>query len=124
MSITIKKNLKPTFEVIGMLCDKPLSKDLNKYELTRFLNCHSTNLLIGKPGSGKTTLMLSLFNKMLRGCFHNIYLFQPSYSRASMKKDIFEELPDEQKANSGAVGTWSRSNHDCLRAGARFGQYY
>jgi DNA replication protein DnaC len=97
MSITIKKNLKPTFEVIGMLCDKPLSKDLNKYELTRFLNCHSTNLLIGKPGSGKTTLMLSLFNKLLRGCFHNIYLFQPSHSRASMKKDIFEELPDEQK---------------------------
>ena len=97
MSITIKKNLKPTFEVIGMLCDKPLSKDLNKYELTRFLNCHSTNLLIGKPGSGKTTLMLSLFDKMLRGCFHNIYLLQPSHSRASMKKDIFEELPDEQK---------------------------
>ena len=97
MSITIKKNIKPTFEVIGMLCDKPLSKDLNKYELTRFLNCHSTNLLIGKPGSGKTTLMLALFNKMLRGCFHNMYLFQPSHSRASMKKDIFEELPDEQK---------------------------
>ena len=97
MSITIKKNIKPTFEVIGMLCDKPLSKDLNKYELTRFLNCHSTNLLIGKPGSGKTTLMLSLFNKLLRGFFHNIYLFQPSHSRASMKKDIFEELPDEQK---------------------------
>jgi hypothetical protein len=97
MSITIKRNIKPTFEVIGMLCDKPLSKDLNKYELTRFLNCHSTNLLIGKPRSGKTTLMLSLFNKMLRGCFHNIYLFQPSHSRASMKKDIFEELPDEQK---------------------------
>ena len=41
--------------------------------------------------------MLALFNKMLRGCFHNIYLFQPSHSRASMKKDIFEELPDEQK---------------------------
>ena len=57
-----------------MLCDKPLSKDLNKYELTRFLNCHSTNLLIGKPRSGKTTLMLSLFNKLLRGWFHNIYL--------------------------------------------------
>jgi len=90
MSITIKKNIKPTFEVIGMLCDKPLSKDLNKYELTRFLNCHSTNLLIGKPGSGKTTLMLALFNKMLRGCFHNIYLFQPSHSRASMKKDILK----------------------------------
>ena len=40
---------------------------------------------------------VSLFNKLLRGCFHNIFLFQPSHSRASMKKDIFEELPDEQK---------------------------
>ena len=27
MSITIKRNIKPSFEVIGMLCDKPLSKD-------------------------------------------------------------------------------------------------
>ena len=97
MSISIKKNIKPTFENVEMLCDKPLSKSLSKYDLTKFLNCHSTNLLIGKPGSGKTTLMISLFNKLLRGCFHNIFLFQPSHSRASMKKDIFEELPDEQK---------------------------
>lgn len=97
MSITIKKNVKPTFEMIEMLCDKPLSKSLDKYEMTKYLNCHSTNLLIGKPGSGKTSLMLALFHKLLRGCYHNIYLFQPSHSRASMKKDIFEELPDEQK---------------------------
>lgn len=95
--ISIKKNLKPQFEMIPMVCDKPLSKKLDKYELTRFLNCHSTNLLIGKPGSGKTSLMLALFNKMLRGVFHNLFLFQPSPSRASMSKDIFEELPDDQK---------------------------
>ena len=97
MSITIKENKKPTFEIINMLCDKPLSKSLDKYDVTKFLNCHSTNLLIGKPGSGKTTLLISLFNTLLRGCYHNIYLFQPRHSRASMEKDIFEELPDEQK---------------------------
>ncbi len=97
MSISIKKNAKPTFEIIGMNCDKPLSKSLDKYELTKFLNCHSTNLLIGKPGSGKTTLLISLFHKLLRGCFHTIYLFQPTHSRASMKKDIFEQLADDQK---------------------------
>ena len=89
MSISIKKNIKPTFENVEMLCDKPLSKSLSKYDLTNFLNCHSTNLLIGKPGSGKTTLMISLFNKLLRGCFHNIFFFQPSHSRASMKKIYF-----------------------------------
>jgi len=82
-----------------MKCDKPLCKELDKYEMTKFLNSHSTNLLIGKPGSGKTSLMIAIFNKLLRGVFHNIYLFQPTHSRASMKKDIFEELPEDQKYN-------------------------
>jgi hypothetical protein len=38
MSISIKKNIKPTFENVEMLCDKPLSKSLSKYDLTNFLN--------------------------------------------------------------------------------------
>ena len=99
MSITIKQNIKPKFEMVEMKCDKPLCKELDKYEMTKFLNSHSTNLLIGKPGSGKTSLMIAIFNKLLRGVFHNIYLFQPKHSRASMKKDIFEELPEDQKYN-------------------------
>ena len=86
MSITIKQNIKPKFEMVEMKCDKPLCKELDKYEMTKFLNSHSTNLLIGKPGSGKTSLMIAIFNKLLRGVFHNIYLFQPTHSRASMKK--------------------------------------
>jgi DNA replication protein DnaC len=97
MNITIKKNIKPKFEIVEMKCDKPLSKQLEKYEMTKFINYHSTNLLIGKPGSGKTSLMIAIFNKLLRSVFHNIYLFQPTHSRASMKEDIFEELPDDQK---------------------------
>jgi DNA replication protein DnaC len=97
MSITIKKNVKPKLELVEMLCDKPLSKELEKYDMLKFINCHSTNLLIGPPRSGKTALTISIFNKLLRGVFHNLYLFQPSHSRKSMKKDIFEELPDDQK---------------------------
>jgi nucleoside-triphosphatase THEP1 len=80
-----------------MLCDKSLSPKLDRYDLTRFINCHSTNLLIGAPGSGKTTLLISFFDKILRSCYHNIYLFQPSHSRASMKRDIFETVPECQK---------------------------
>lgn len=90
-------NHKPRLEAMEMLCDKKLSSRLDKYELTKFLNCHSTNLLIGKPGSGKTTLMISYFDKLLRGCYNNIFLFQPSHSRASMKRDIFSEIPEDQK---------------------------
>ena len=97
IALKLKINRKPKLEAMEMLCDSKLSSRLDKYELTKFLNCHSTNLLIGKPGSGKTSLMISYFDKLLRGCYNNIFLFQPSHSRASMKRDIFEEIPEEQK---------------------------
>ncbi len=95
--LKLKINRKPRLEAMEMLCDTKLSPRLDKYDLTRFLNCHSTNLLLGRPGSGKTTLLIAFFDKLLRSCFNNIYLFQPSHSRASMKRDIFEEIPFDQK---------------------------
>jgi hypothetical protein len=95
--LVLKVNRKPRLEAMEMLCDTKLSPRLDKYDLTRFLNCHSTNLLLGAPGSGKTTLLIAFFDKLLRSCFNNIYLFQPSHSRASMKRDIFEEIPCDQK---------------------------
>jgi GTPase SAR1 family protein len=97
--ITIKKNSKPDLTVCKMNCDKELHTKLNKYELTSYLNCHSTNLLIGKPRSGKTSMLYSLFKHkdLLRKCYHTIYLFQPSHSRVSMKDKIFDKLPDNQK---------------------------
>jgi hypothetical protein len=99
MSFELIKNEKPNLKKCEMLCDEVLNKKLDKYELTKFLNCHQTSLLIGKPKSGKTSLLYSLFeNKTLfRGVFHNIFLFQPSQSRASMKDKLFDDLPEEQK---------------------------
>lgn len=95
----IKKNKSPKLEQTKMLCDKILDKKMEKYELTKFINCHSSNLIIGKPGSGKTSLLYSLFatSDLLRNVFHNIFLFQPTPSRASMKDPLFDELPDENK---------------------------
>ena len=97
--ITIQKNKKPKLKACEMICDKELNAKLNKYELTKFLNSHTTNLLIGKPRSGKTSLLYSLFqsSRCLKKCFHNIYLFQPSHSRGSMKDKLFDKLPDDQK---------------------------
>ena len=97
--ITIQKNKKPKLKACEMICDKELNAKLNKYELTKFLNAHTTNLLIGKPRSGKTSLLYSLFqtSKCLKKSFHNIYLFQPSHSRGSMKDKLFDKLPDDQK---------------------------
>ena len=99
MSLRIKENDKPPLSVCKMVCDGGLHEKLNKYDLTKFMNAHETNLLIGRPGSGKTSLLYSLFKspKLFRKVFHNIFLFQPNQSRASMQDNIFERIPDNQK---------------------------
>jgi len=97
--ITLKKNPKPDLPICQMLCDVPLHDKLDAYDLTKFMNCHSTNLLIGKMGSGKTNLLYSFFKskKLMNKVYDTIILFQPSSSRASMKDKLFDQLPDEQK---------------------------
>lgn len=99
MSIEIKVNDAPILAKCEMLCDGGLNEKLNKYDLTKFINHHTTNLLIGRPNSGKTSLLYSLFKspKLLNKVYHNIYLFQPDASRASMKDKLFDKLPDENK---------------------------
>jgi len=102
MNIQIIENTKPNLEPPMMICDKPLHKKLDKYELTKFLNVHSTNLLIGKPKSGKTSLLYSLFSNKncLKKVYHNVILFQPDQSRGSLGKgNIFDTLPEENKFN-------------------------
>ena len=76
MSITIKHNKKPDLPVCQIVCDKKIHPKLDKYELTKFLNCHSTNLLIGKPGSGKTNLIYQIMKSITNKCYDKIYLFQ------------------------------------------------
>lgn len=97
--IKVKFNESPTIVPCKMLCDEVLHEKLNNYDLTKFMNSHETNLFIGKPKSGKTSLLYSFFKspKLFRKVFHNIFLFQPSHSRASMKDQLFEKIPDDQK---------------------------
>ena len=59
--LSIKKNNKPDLTICKMNCDNGLHKKLDEYDLTRFMNGHHTNLFIGKPRSGKTSLLYSLF---------------------------------------------------------------
>lgn len=82
-----------------MNCDSGLHPKLDKYEMSKFLNKHSTQLYIGPPGSGKTSLLYSFFQnkELFRNTFHNIFLFQGSHSRASMKDNLFDKIPDDQK---------------------------
>ena len=99
--IHIKHNKKPPLLVCQMNCDKPLHAKLNDYEMTRYLNCHQSTVIIGKPQSGKTSFIYSLFKskKLLKGVYDKIFLFQPEISRASMKDKMFDKLPEDQKFN-------------------------
>lgn len=94
----IQKNDCPNLKKCVMTCDGGIHDKLNNYELTRCLNQHSMNLFLGPPRSGKTSLLYSFFksNKILKNCFHTIYVFQPKVSRASMSDKIFDTLPEDQ----------------------------
>ena len=126
MSISIKTHAKPPLTVCKMNCDDGLHPKLNEYELTKFLNGHQTSLLIGKPKSGKTSLLYSLFKspKLLKKTYHNIYLFQPSASRASMKDKLFDNLPedhlyeeltlDDLRSVLALIKVDHKDNHHCI----------
>ena len=75
------------------LCDNQIHPKLDKYEIMKFLNCHSTNLLIGKSWSVKTSVLYSSFKskRLLKKCYENIFLFQPTHSRQSMRDKLFEK---------------------------------
>ena len=96
--ITIKENDKPKIRQCKMLCDVPLDEKLNKYELTKYLNKHQSSIIIGVPGSGKTSLLYSLFKSkpLLKGVYDKVFVIQPPSSRSSMSDDIFSKLPVEQ----------------------------
>ena len=101
MSITIKHHKKPILDVCKMTCDKALDKKLDNYEMTKFLNCHQSTVIIGKPQSGKTSMIYSLFKskKLLKNVYDKVFIFQPEASRASMKDKLFDKIPDDQKFN-------------------------
>ena len=59
MSLEIKHNkgielLPPQF-----ICDGGIGKHLEKYEMLSHLNAYTFDIFIGRPGSGKTSLMVS-----------------------------------------------------------------
>ena len=96
--IRIQKNDAPNLPHCNMVCDTILAKKLDNYELTSYLNSHTTNLLIGRAKSGKTSLLHSMFQhrNLLRYCYNRIYLFQPIHSASSIKDNIWDLLPEDQ----------------------------
>tara|TARA_R110000823_G_scaffold283907_2_gene402058 strand:- start:544 stop:1152 length:609 start_codon:yes stop_codon:yes gene_type:complete len=62
------------------------------------MNRSNFALFLGKAGSGKSTLLISLLQSpsLFKKVYHNIILFCPPNSRASIKNDFWAVLPEEQ----------------------------
>ncbi len=105
----LKKNDEVQLKLPEFAVDFPLSPHLDAVPLLSHLNKSFALSFIGRAGSGKTSLMTGLLQTKhkFKKVFHKIYLFMPDYSRGSMKKCIFDVLPEDQIYNELTIETLS-----------------
>jgi KaiC/GvpD/RAD55 family RecA-like ATPase len=100
-NIEIKKNKKLNLKIPTFTCDGSINDNLNNYDMLQNLNGFKFTILIGKPGSGKTSLLIAWLTgkgskKIFRKVFDNVIVVMPSTSRASMKKNVFKNHSPEK----------------------------
>ena len=63
-----------------------------------FENTSFFYIIVGRPGSGKTSLLINMLNdkKIYRKVFSQILVCMPKSSRQSLKNNIFDVLPPDQ----------------------------
>jgi len=99
LGIQIIHNKEPPLKRPVFLVDGELDARLNDYEITKLMNKSNFTLFLGKAGSGKTSMIVSLLNSpsLFKKVFHTIYLFMGKNSRDSIKGSFFDkQLPQEQ----------------------------
>ena len=98
--ISIKKNPEIKLNIPSFLCDNNVvGEHLNEHPLTKYLNCYGFLCVIGRPGSGKTSLSISLITqkepKFYKKTHHHILILMPQNSINSLKKNPFKQLNPE-----------------------------
>jgi replication-associated recombination protein RarA len=83
---------RPTFSVDGELAPK-----LNQFEISKLMNRSNFTLFLGKPGSGKTTQLISMLQtkSLFAAVFHDVFVVMGPNSRASVKGSFFDQIPNE-----------------------------
>lgn len=99
--VNTKTNIKLSMPKF-LVDDYPITEGKNElpYPLN-LLDCYHSVAMIGRAGSGKTSLMISLLTtkkpKLFRKRFQSIYVVMPKASRSSIKNNIFDKnLPEDQ----------------------------
>ena len=88
MSFTIEKRSGLEFTPPDFLCDKCIHTQVTP----RIPQTAHTMLIAGVPGSGKTSMMVSLLQEKqaYRKCFDHVFVAMPPSSARSLKKKVFE----------------------------------
>ena len=100
--IYLKENKKMKLQIPEFNCDNnPIGGHLNKYDMLKHFNQYSFDVFIGKPGSGKTSLLVSFLtgkgkNKIYKKSFNNVIVIMPTSSRNSMVKNPFKNHHDDK----------------------------
>ena len=102
--ITIKKNKDIPLDIPHFACDEnAVGKHLNDHPLTELMNVYGFLCAIGRPGSGKTSLTISLITqknpKIYRKTHHHIIVLMPQNSISSLAKNPFNKLNPENIYN-------------------------
>jgi len=109
--IKLKLNKQLPLHIPEFTCDdNPIGEHLNKYDMLSHLNKFSFDGIIGRPGSGKTSLLCAFLKgrgkeKIYRKSFDKILLVMPSSSRNSMKQNVFKKLPEDQMYDELDLGS-------------------
>ena len=100
--IYLKENKKMKLQILEFNCDfNPIGVHLNKYDMLKHFNQYSFDVFIAKPGSGKTSLLVSFLtgkgkNKIYKKSFNNVIVIMPTSSRNSMVKNPFKNHHDDK----------------------------
>ena len=81
---------KPNLKKVKMLVDDVIDDKMLKYPMIADLfSKTSFNIICGKPGQGKTSLITNFVKTVFKKCFEHIILFMPAGSRRSIENDIY-----------------------------------
>jgi DNA replication protein DnaC len=99
--ISLKKNKSLNLDIPEFVCDNDLAPHLNKYDMLKNFNGFYFTGIIGRPGSGKTSLLVSMLtgrkkDKVFQKVFNHVVVVMPSTSRQSMKNNIFKKHTPEK----------------------------
>ena len=87
---------KPKLNPVKMNCDDIIDDKLLKYPMVEDLFSHTSfNVILGKMGTGKSSLITNFVKTVFKKCFEHIIIFIPAGSRKSIENDIYgKHLPD------------------------------